>query len=559
MQSDEPSIPRFLAAGVLLASLTWLVYGQSRSFDFVNFDDDEYVYANPVVIGGLTLHGIAEAFRFRSGNWHPLTWISHMTDVEAFGLNPGAHHLTNVALHLANVLLLLVVLARLTGAFARSAVVAAIFAVHPLNVENVAWIAERKTLLSMLFLLLALLAWDAWVRRPGGARMGLVVIAFMLGLLSKPYVITLPLLLVALDVWPLRRLSWTFESVRARLVEKLPLFVCAAISAGLTYRAQLVEGAVAGADAIPLGQRFANAIASLAWYFGSVFLPRDLSFYYPHPATLGRQVPVEMVGLGLLLVLAAAIAAVALRSRAPFVGPCFAWFFVSLLPVIGIVQVGLQARADRYAYLPMIGILVVAVWSAELLLGRISNGNACGVFFALIAVALFAREARVQTSNWRNSETLFSRAVAIDGSNWAAWQNLGVVSLEQGDLETALARFERAYTLYDRNGLAAYDVGHVFSLRDQPRAALQWYERALALRPDDVKALVALALTWEQLGDVPRSVSLAKRAAELAPDSPDALYGVALVSRSIGDRESFDRAVGRLRRIAPALAAELER
>lgn len=554
---------RKVLAATLLVALVLVVYAQVRSFDFVLFDDDEYVYANPMVTGGLTARDFAKAFAFEAGNWHPLTWLSHMVDVELFGVDPGAHHVVSAAIHLANAILLMLVLARLTGALGRATAVAAIFAVHPLAVENVAWIAERKTLLCVFFLLLAIYAYAEWAARGGGARLTAVVIFYALALMSKPYAITLPLLLVLLDFWPLSRLDGAErgfpQRLARRILEKWPLFALATASAGLTMLAQSREGAVTALATIPPVERVLNAVVSANAYLLKSFVPTELIFYYPHPQTLGETVSRSAAMTALAALLAITVAAFAYARRLPWLLTGWLWFLVSLLPVIGIVQVGLQARADRYAYLPLIGIAVAVVWSAGEIATMSPRGRIVAVTAAVAAVAALSFAARAQTAVWRDSERLFTHALEVDPHNWVAHENLGVLALSRGDVPGAFDHFQRARSLNPRDALALYNIGYIYSLQARPDLALPFYQEARRFRPGDGRILAALALTLADLGDVPNAVLVSREATAADPQSENTWYARAIVAHRATDPLDAQASLARLAEISPSMADEVTR
>lgn len=348
-----------LAAGLLL--LTVAVYAPVRGFAFVDFDDGEYVVANPHVQRGLDGGSVAWAFSsFYAANWHPLTWLSHMLDVELFDGWAGGHHLTNLALHAANVILVFLLLESVAFGPWASVAVAALFAVHPLRVESVAWIAERKDLLSALLWLLTIAAYGAWTRRGGAWRYAGVVALFALALMAKPMAVTLPAVLVLADVWPLARLA-AWRDLRPRLVEKLPLFALSLASAVVTWEAQSAFGATMRADVLPGGERLANAALSIVLYLRDAVWPVGLAVFYPHPASAGGRVSRPAALAAALALLAISAAALALGRRRPWVAAGWCAWLVLLAPVIGLLQVGSQARADRYTYLLLLPLFVVAV------------------------------------------------------------------------------------------------------------------------------------------------------------------------------------------------------
>lgn len=344
-----------VGAGHVLATV--LIYGQVRHHPFINFDDAQYVVENPLVADGITAEGIGRAFgEPHAGNWHPLTWVSHMTDVELFGMDAGRHHLVNAAIHAVNAVLLLFVLHAMTDRLWPSAFVAAAFAVHPTHVESVAWVAERKDLLSTFFWLLALGAYARYARRPAPGRYALVVGAFTAGLLSKPMVVTLPLVLLVLDVWPLRRVGRV--PAQRLVVEKVPLLALSAFAALVTYAVQQQAGAVKDLAVLPPARRAVAVVLGSGEYVVRTLWPADLALLYPH----APQVSWTLVGLAAMGLGGVTLLALRTVSRAPNLAAGWAWFLITLLPVIGIVQVDGQRIADRYTYIPTIGLFVMLAW-----------------------------------------------------------------------------------------------------------------------------------------------------------------------------------------------------
>ncbi len=430
--NDRWTVP---AVCIFLAAVIWVVFGQTLYHDFVNYDDDDYVCENPEVVRGLTLKGMIWAFtRVHSGNWHPLTWISHMLDCQFYGLNPGGHHLTNVLLHMATAILLFLVLRRMTGFLWRSAFVAAVFAIHPLRVESVAWVSERKDVLSGLFFMLTLGAYVRYVQRQSrveGRGLSaqavpaldcfdycLVLLFFALGLMCKPMLVTLPFVLLLLDYWPLNRVVPVtdcrnhFQIPRRLVLEKLPLFALAAAACATTLFAQ--KNALWSFEQISFPLRVSNALLSYATYLGQMFWPSGLAVYYPFPTRGGG-----VAGVVLSLVVLAGISAVVfvLRRRS-YLLTGWLWYLIMLVPVIGIVQVAAQTRADRYTYLPQIGLYLLLTWAvADFCTGWRYRRVALGGGSTVILLALIFC-ARAQTSYWRNSESLWTHTLACTSDNF---------------------------------------------------------------------------------------------------------------------------------------------
>ncbi len=513
--ADTPA-PRFVALALVVATV--LLYLPVRGFDYVAYDDHDYVVNNGRVLAGLTWDGVAWAFASgHASNWHPLTWLSHMLDAELFGPGPAGPHLVNVAFHAANTALLFgVLLLYFPGAVRRSAWVAALFALHPLRVESVAWVAERKDVLSAFFFLLALGAYAVGLRARAsqipnlGSRAPLLpaLAFFALGLMSKPMLVTLPCVLLLLDLWPLGRLS--AASPRALLAglppllrEKIPFFALAAASCVVTFLVQRDGGAVQGLGAFTPGERVANAFVACALYLRNTFWPAGLAVFYPHP---GRW-PAPAVAASALLVAALCVAAVRAARIHPFITTGWFWFLGMLVPVIGLVQVGGQSHADRYAYLPHVGLFVALAWGAAALARRWRAPPAALAVAAVLPLLACAVATRAQLHHWRDTETLFTRAVAVTNNNALAHNNLGNALAARGALDDG--------------------VSHL--------------RRALALRPDYPDAHSNLGDALLQQGDLPGAAVHFRRAVELDPDFPEPRYNLGNLALESGD---FAEAVG---------------
>ena len=503
---------RWTVAGVclFLATIIWLVFGQTLGHEFVNYDDAVYVYENPEVAGGLTLHGIVWAFiHVRAFNWHPLTWVSHMLDCQFYGLNPGGHHLTNVLLHTMTAILLFLVLRQMTGTLWRSAFVAAIFAIHPLRVESVAWVAERKDVLSGLFFMLTLGAYVRYVLQKsriegrGSGAQGtpafdprrwtldyyLVLGFFSLGLMCKPMLVTLPLVLLLLDYWPLNRLQADAATepifrlagrrVPMRLVfEKLPLFGLAVASGVVTIFAQ--TGTIKSFEQIPLFLRVGNALASYVAYLGQMFWPSGLAVLYPFAA---KDAGVSGMVLSLALLAGISAGAFILR-RHPYLLTGWLWYLIMLVPVIGILQVGSQARADRYTYLPQIGLYLLLTWAAaDLCVGWRRRRVVLGGCATIILLALIFC-ARVQTSYWQNSKSLWTHTLACTTDNYLAHQYLGVTLFQKGKEDEAIVHFQKALELNPGCVDAHNSLGGALLQMGQFDDAIAQFQEALRLKPD---------------------------------------------------------------------------
>jgi tetratricopeptide (TPR) repeat protein len=480
---SPPKVNRWwftLGICIALAGVTWLVFSQTLWHDFINYDDPHYVYENTKITGGLSISGIAWAFsHIHSLNWHPLTTISHMLDCQLYGLKAGWHHFTNVLLHTLAAMLLFLALQQMTGAVWRSAFVAAVFAIHPLHVESVAWIAERKDVLSGVFFMLTLLAYVNYVRLPRIRGYLVVVFLFACGLMSKPMLVTLPFVLLLLDYWPLDRIK---GQLWKRVAEKIPLIALSAVSSVITFLVQ--KSAVGQTDELPIFERINNAVVSYVLYIWQMLWPVNLAVFYPHPEN--RLPPSEIVCC-LLVVMCITVAAIALRTHRPYLLTGWLWYLGMLVPVIGLVQVGWQGRADRYMYLPQIGLYIAATWGVANLTALHRHRRATLSTVAVLVIAALSSCAWVQTSYWRNSEILFRHALAVTTNNDVAENNLGIVFLGQGKLDEAISLLQSAVDLRSDNSPAHQNLAKALLQKGEVDNALVHYRKLLELQPDNIE------------------------------------------------------------------------
>lgn len=501
-----------LSLWVCLALLVAIcaAYAPVRHFDFVNFDDPDMVSANPHVRQGLTFAGLRWAFTsVEAANWFPVTRLSHMLDYQLFGSNSGGHHAVNVLLHALAAMVLFLFLSRATGALWPSALVAFLFALHPLHVESVAWVSERKDVLSALFWFLSLWAYVGYTQRPSVRRYLLVAAWFVLGLMAKPMVVTLPYVLLLLDWWPLRR-----PINVALLREKVPLFALSALASAATWLVQTQAGAVEALAAFPLGMRFENALAAYCVYIVKMFWPTGLAVFYPYPASFALW----QAALAATVLAGISVLALRARRRAPYLAMGWFWYLGTLLPVIGLVQVGAQARADRYTYVPEIGLAIALVWGMADWLRRWPRARvalAAAVSLACLPVT------RAQVAHWRNSETLFRHALAVTSANDVAEHNLGNYLMDvPGRLPEAIAHLEASLRLYPQSAKAHTDLGAALArVPGRLPEALAEYQAALRLAPDSPIAHNSLGSTLAQMGRLPEAVAEYREASRLAPDS----------------------------------------
>lgn len=541
--NDESFINRYrqeILICLVLALVIDAIYWQVGSHKFINLDDDVYVYNNPAVLAGLTTQGFKWAFTaFQSANWHPLTWLSHMLDVQLFGLNAGRHLYTNLAFHILNTLLLFLALRRMTGAIWRSALVAALFAVHPLHVESVAWVSERKDVLSTFFWLLTLWAYARYAEQTASwGRYVLVVVSLALGLMAKPMLVTLPFVLLLLDYWPLNRLRWEpAEGLKSLLVkalplvrEKLPLFALVVASSVVTYFAQQYGGAVKSLTRFPLSLRLSNVAVSYVSYIGKMLWPGNLAVYYPYERTLH---PVKAIGAALLLLSLTALAIYAARRRRYFLTG-WLWYLGTLVPVIGLVQVGEQALADRYTYVPLIGLFVIIVWGAADALEKSRWRQGVTAFAAGILVLLSVL-AWQQVGRWRDSLTLYEHTLSVTANNYVIQTNLGHVLSSDEIYVNAGRRPEGIEHLREALRIEPYffeahnSIGAALLGEQKFDEALKHFEIASRLQPDVAKVHSNMGAAYGSQGKLDEAAAQLYEALRLDPDYADAYLNLGII------------------------------
>jgi Flp pilus assembly protein TadD len=517
-----------------------MVYAQTLGYQFVTYDDPEYVFKNASVTGGLTFAGLRNAFTsFYAANWHPVTWLSHMLDCQLFGLNAGAHHGVNLLLHMTTTALLFLAFTRMTGKPWRSAFVAGIFALHPLHVESVAWISERKDVLSGFFASLTLLAYARYAEAPSRPRYAAVTGALALGLMSKPMLVTLPFVLLLLDIWPLKRIplpagqlpSW--KDIRRPVLEKLPLLGLSAVSAVLTTMAQRAGGSMLSLDALPVKTRIANAFVSYAAYLEKTLWPADLAILYPYQ----DPPPAGKVLLGAAVVLSLTLLAFAAARRRPYLLVGWLWYLGMLVPVSGIAQAGIQALADRFMYLPMVGLSLAVVWGIADIAensGKIARcAAALGGLALLVCAAVSFRQAEV----WQNSATLYRHALAVTQGQGSAiiHNNLGVVLENNGRRDEAITQFRRASILMPRYAKAHANLGTVLARAGRLDEAIAALNTAVSLRPEgDAESQNSLCAAYFRLQRAREAEGHCREALRLRPNFPLARSNLAAVQAAEG-------------------------
>ncbi len=528
-QKAAPQAASSRGAGILIALalvlVTVAVYAQVASHEFVDLDDGSYVVNNPHVNTGLTLENVRWAFTTNyAGNYHPITWISHEIDVSLFGMTPGWHHVTNVAWHVLNTLLLFGLLRAMTGALWRSAFVAALFAVHPAHVESVAWVAERKDVLSAFFWFATTWAYVIWVRRPAAWRYARVVGLFALGLMSKPMLVTLPCTLLLLDIWPLDRASTPWAR---RITEKLPLFALAIASSVVTAIFQHGGGAFSSLDIVPLANRLANAIVSYGRYLETLVWPVNLAMLYPL-----TDLPAASVALAGAVVAVLTVLAWIVRRSQPYLLVGWLWFLGTLVPVIGLVQVGVQSRADRYTYVPYVGLFIAIAWGGRALAQRVRVPPALLHAAAAGPVVAFAVVAHAQAATWATSETMWVHTVAVTPDSGRAHNSLGVIYGNSGRTAEAAAQFEQAAHL-KLDVIAARDVfpnaGRALMTLRRTAEAVPYLERARELSPERADVCHQLALAYAGTNRIEEALATWREAVRLNPRFEDAWFTMGVV------------------------------
>jgi len=514
------------------------VYVQVGTFDFVDFDDSLYVTENSYVQKGLTIEGCIWAFTTsHAGNWHPLTWLSHMLDSELYGLNPAGHHYTNIAFHIANTLFLFFILFRMTGALWKSAFVAALFAVHPLHVESVAWVSERKDVLSTFFGLLMIGAYYRYIKAPGFKNYLLVVIFLSIGLMSKPMLVTFPFVLLLLDFWPLKRIQFKnnyhlqperstyhgFKGIFQLIVEKIPLFILSVISCILTFIVQKSGGAVVPLEALPLKARIANALISYVSYVLKAIWPHKLAYYYPY--SIDTFSVLQICGAALLIT-SVILGAIYLSRQYPYVLVGLFWYFGTLVPVIGLVQVTNQAMADRYTYIPLIGLFIVVVWSVPDILKKWHYHKIFLCVSAVIILPALTTRAFFQASHWKNSISLFKNAVKVTENNYHALNNLATALADKGKYDEAFLYLNRALKMDPQREDVRMNLANILFLKGKPDEAISQYREILQTDSKNADTHYNLAYVLSTQGKLDDAVLHYKKTLRIDPEYSKAHYNL---------------------------------
>ena len=544
-----------LGIAIFLFALTWAVFGQTGNYQFINYDDPLYVLDNAHVRAGLTWRGIAWAFtHVHSQNWHPLTTMSHMFDCQLFGVNPGAHHLVNVFFHSIAAVLLFILLAQITNSIWASAFVAAVFAIHPLRVESVAWIAERKDVLSGVFFMLTLLAYFRWTRKQTVGRYLAMSILFGCGLMSKPMLITTPIILLLLDYWPLNRSQKS--EVRSQkssnppwtklVVEKVPLFVLSIGSCFATLWAQ--NFALGSTQFLPLQWRVTNALFSYFEYVRQMFWPVDLIPFYVH---LENRLEIWRLLIAAISLIVLTAIVIFRRKQNPYLLVGWLWYIVMLIPVIGIVQVGLQGHADRYTYLPQIGLDIALVWliwdltksclprrSASAKAGR-PQKIVLSSAAAIVLVTLSSLSWK-QTTHWRDTEALWRHTLAVTPDSDVAHAGLGGILFVRGQIDESIDHYERALRLRDGNVAAHFGLGRALAAKQKTDPAIFHFQKALSIQPDNIGASNDLGVMFASKGEIREAISAWQQSLSFDPDNADAANNIAWARATAADPDLRD-------------------
>jgi tetratricopeptide (TPR) repeat protein len=541
---------------VVLILSTLLVFWRVRNFDFVNYDDDLYVYESQHILNGLTQDGIIWAFTTgHASNWHPITWLSLMLDCQLFGTNTGWMHFVNLLLHIANTLLLFAVLKKITGSLWPSAFVAAAFALHPMHVESVAWIAERKDVLSTLFWMLTLLAYVNYVKRPAPLRYLVTITIFAIGLLTKPMLVTLPFVLLLLDYWPLDRFAAPRAVKTASIpdrqrilyriiIEKIPFFALAAVSSVITFIVQKGSGAVPDINTLSLQSRVANAFLSYTRYIGKMFWPQNLAVFYPRDID---SFSFWQIILCVLLLLVIFFLAFWFGRERKYLPVGWFWFVGTLIPVIGLVQSGDQAYADRYTYIPYIGLFIMIAWGLPELLSKWPQRKmALGISMVIVLTTLGIC-AHQQISYWNNSTALFSHAIEVTQNNYLAHNNLGIAYGSLGRHQDAIETYKQAIRIKPDYAEVHYNLGVAYGSLGRYQDEIEAYKQAIRIKPNYAKAHYNLGIAYGSLGRHQDAIESYKQAIRIKPDyamahcNLGAAYG--MLGRGQDAIESFKQAV----------------
>ena len=536
---------------LLLATVTSIIYWQVKSFDFISLDDVNYVIGNQSIKHGINLESVKWAFSSvgYAGNWHPITWISHALDIQFFGINPGMHHVTNVIFHILNAVLLFIILEKMTGTIWKSAAVAALFAIHPLHVESVAWISERKDVLSTFFWMLTMLSYSWYAEHRTAGRYVIVAICYVFGLMSKPMLVTLPFVLLLLDFWPLKRpeligtemrddsrLDIRWSGMLPLLIEKIPLFLLAGAASYLTVLAQISSGAIRTFDLIPLNIRIENSFNSYISYLGKMLFPLHLAVFYPYPMIFSPL----LLFVCLLLLILVTLLVIIFTRRFPYLLVGWLWYLGTLVPVIGIVQAGSQSMADRYTYIPLVGIFLMIVWGLGDVFAKWHYREYFQKILTTIVFIILIITSWLQVSFWKNDETLFRHALAITENNYVAHGILGDVFLNRGNIDRAILEYLEAIRINPNLFDVYIRLGNTYAKKNEDRKALDYYSKGLKIKPHDILTLNLLGDLSGKMDNMDEAIKRYNESLQINPHQP-------LVNNSLGSayilKENTEKAI----------------
>jgi tetratricopeptide (TPR) repeat protein len=524
---------------ILLMSVTFAVYWPVCNYEFVKYDDDGYVTNNRHIRSGLTWYGVKWVFTSGyASNWHPVAWLSHMLDLQFFGLSSGAHHLVNVLIHTINTLLLFIVLERATGVLWASAFVAAIFGLHPLHVESVAWVSERKDVLSTFFWLLTMWAYIRYAERPGILRYLAALAFFAIGLMAKPMLVTLPFVMLLLDYWPLNRLQTQDSRLKTQatrlLLEKVPFFALSAISSVVTFLVQKSGGAVSPVEVIDVKSRIGNTVVSYVGYIQKMIWPVRLAVFYPHP---GGRLTILQIAIAALILTAVTVMIFRLARGRKYIFVGWLWYLGTLVPVIGLVQVGTQAMADRYTYIPLTGLFIIIAWGVRSLVAGRFYLKVVSVLSAVAILSAAAVCTRMQLKYWQNSIVLFERALAVSGDNYFIHTNYGYALKGAGRTDEAIREFIRSAQLNPNQAGMHCNLATVLKEAGRIDEAVEQFNIALALKPDSAQIYNNVGNILVSLGRVDEAIECYQKALSLSPDFAEGHYNLAVAMGKQGKSE----------------------
>lgn len=533
------------------------VYWQTGNNQFLSYDDNDYVTENPHVENGITGNNIIWAFTsVEANNWHPITWLSHMADVQLYGMNPRGHHLTNVAIHIVSSLLLLLFLFRLTGSLYKSSFVAALFALHPLHVESVAWIAERKDVLSAFFWFLTLIFYVEYVLKRKHALYMLALLFFVLGLMSKPMMVTLPVVMLLIDFWPLNRfrdedklgLRQLSRRVLVLVKEKFPFFACSVVSCAITIYAQHKGGAMGSLDAIPFGLRIENALISYVKYIGKTVWPHDLAVLYIYSSSLPLW---QSIGSLLLLLIVSGIT-IRLRHRHPYLAVGWLWFLVTLMPVIGLIHVGNQSMADRYTYIPLVGLFIMAAWGVADLTKGVRHR--AGILVLLSGAVIIASAALTwqQLGYWHDSFSLFRHTLQVTTDNYIIHNNLGGALENKGEVDSAIQEYQIALLISPNYAIAHYNLGVALAKKGDQDSAINEFQKAVTIKPNLFIAHNSLGAVLGRKGDLDAAIKEFQEVLRLSPNNVAAHNNLGAAFANKGDLDAAIQEYQEALRINPS-------